>query len=80
MSCGCGDVNGVRPAVEAAIDEGDVPAGHLPYIVAALAGAAGVFQCGGAVVAVTDDVIEVSDGCVAVGVCAGLVAESDELA
>jgi hypothetical protein len=57
-----------------------VPAGHLPYIVAALAGAAGVFQCGGAFVAVTDDVIEVSDGCVAVGVCAGLVAESDELA
>ena len=80
MSCGCGDVNGVRPAVEAAIDEGDVPAGHLPYIVAALAGAAAVFQCGGAVVAVTDDVIEVSDGCVAVGVRAGLVAESDELA
>jgi hypothetical protein len=66
--------------VEAAIDEGDVPAGHLPYIVAALAGAAGVFQCGGAVVGVTGDVIEVSDGCVAVGVCAGLVAESDELA
>jgi len=80
VSCGCGDVNGVRPAVEAAIDEGDVPAGHLPYIVAALAGAAGVFQCGGAVVAVTDDVIEVSEGCVAVGVRAGLVAESDELA
>ena len=80
MSCGCGDVNGVRPAVEAAIDEGDVPAGHLPYIVAALAGAAAVFQCGGAVVGAADDVIKMSDRRLTVGVCAGLVAESDELA
>ena len=57
-----------------------MPAGHLTHVVAALTGAAAVLQDGGAAVAVADDVIEVSDGCVAVGVCAGLVAESDELA
>ena len=79
VSCGCGDVV-CGPLWKPQSMRLMCQPGHLPYIVAALACAAGVFQCGGAVVAVTDDVIEVSDGCVAVGVCAGLVAESDELA
>ena len=49
---GCGDVDGVRPAVEAAIYETDAPAGHLPYAVAAFASAAAVLQDGGAAIGV----------------------------
>jgi hypothetical protein len=35
-------VDGVRSAVAAAVDEGDVPAGHFSDVVAAFAGAASI--------------------------------------
>jgi hypothetical protein len=46
MPGGCGDVDGVRPAVKAAVDEGDVPSVHFPNLVAAFAGAASIRECG----------------------------------
>jgi hypothetical protein len=67
-------------AEESGIDGGDVPAGHFLYVVAAFTGPAAVLQCGEATVGVTDDVIKMSDRRIAVGVCAGLVPEPDELA
>jgi hypothetical protein len=59
VSVGCGDVDGVRPTVEAAIYEADVPAGYFSYVVAAFAGAAAVFQDGWPAVSMADDVINV---------------------
>ena len=79
VSCGCGDVV-CGPLWKPQSMRLMCQPGHLPYIVAALAGAAAVFQCGGAVVGAADDVIQMSDRRLTVGVCAGLVAESDELA
>jgi len=71
---GCGDDDFVWSAVEAAVDEGEVPAGHFANLVASFALAASVDVGGESAVGVSSDVVEVSDGCVAEGVWAGLVA------
>ena len=42
MAGGCGDLDGVRCAAEAAVDEVDAPSGHVANVVAAFAGAASV--------------------------------------
>jgi hypothetical protein len=76
---GCGDDDLVRRAMEAAIDETDVPARHFADEVASGTRAASVSKAGGSAVAVAGDVIKVSDGCVTEGIPTGLVAEPDEL-
>jgi hypothetical protein len=58
----------VRSAVEAAVDEGDVPSGHFADLVAAFAGAASICEGGESAVGVAFDVVEVPDGCVRVRV------------
>ena len=52
MAGGCSDDDLVRPAVEAAVDEVDVPSGHFPNLVAAFAGAASIGECGESAVGV----------------------------
>ena len=52
---GCGDDDLVWPAEEAAVDDFDVPAGHLADQVAALALAASIGECGEAALAVAGD-------------------------
>ena len=71
---GCGDDDFVWSAVEAAVDEGEVPAGHFSNLVAAFALTASIGEGGESAVGVSSDVVEVPDGCVAEGVAAGLVA------
>jgi hypothetical protein len=51
----------------------DVPAGHFAGLVAAGADAAAVGMAGGSAVGVAGDVVDVSDGGVAVGAAAVLV-------
>jgi hypothetical protein len=76
----CGDVDGVRPAVEAAVDEGDVPSGHFPNLVAAFARAASICECGETAIGGSSDVVDLPYGCVTEGITAGLVSKPDELA
>jgi hypothetical protein len=79
VSGGCGDVDRVRPAVESAVDEGDVPSGHFANLVPAFARAASICECGESAFGVSSDVVEVPDGCITERVSAGLVTEFDEL-
>ena len=74
----CGDDDLVRPALEAAVDEGEVPSGHFANLVAAFACAASIGECGESAVGVPGDVVEVPDGCVTERVTAGLVSKPDE--
>ncbi len=74
MAGGCGDDDFVWSAVEAAVDEFEVPAGHFADLVAAFALAAAIGEGGESTVGVSGDVVEVPDGCVAERVSAGLVA------
>ena len=67
MAGGCGDDDFVWSAVEAAVDDFDMPAGHFSDLVAAFALAAAIDVGGGSAVGVSGDVVEVSDGCVAEG-------------
>jgi hypothetical protein len=76
---GCDDVDGVRPAVEAAVDERDVPSGHFPNLVAAFALAASICECGESAIGVASDVVDVPYGCATKGITASLVAKPDEL-
>src|SRR5688500_10099750 len=75
---GCGDDDLVRPGVEAAVDEFDVPAGHFADQVAALAFAASILQCGCSVVAVPGDVVDMSDRRITIGIPAGVITQPDE--
>ena len=79
MAGGCGDDDLVWPAVEAAIYELDVPAGHFADQVASGAGAASVAVAGGSTVGVASDVVDVSDGGVTEGIPTGLVPQLDQL-
>ena len=80
MSGGCGDHDAVGCVEEPGVDDGDLPAGHFAGVVAAFAGAAAVGVTGGSAFALTDDVINMSNGRTTEGTPASLlIAEPDEL-
>src|SRR5215213_8894942 len=75
---GGGDGDGVWLVVSAVVGDGGGPAGHFADVVAAGAQPAAVGQGGGSAVGAAMDVVEVADGCVAVGVAAGAVPQPDQ--
>src|SRR5215212_12107785 len=75
---GGGDGDGVRVVVSAVVGDGGGPAGHFADVVAAGAQPAAVGQGGASAVGAAMHMVEVADGCVAVGVAAGAVPQPDQ--
>jgi hypothetical protein len=77
---GCGDHDAVGFAGEARVDDGDLPAGHLADVVAALADTTAVGIATGSAFTMAADVIDMADRSPAIRITARLlIAQLDQL-